>query len=277
MKAKNDYQDHYEEVNPSILMKNEAVVPEHFFTFHGSQMLNQNNQLPQQNHLIYSEEDAFMSFSELKAQENHKNNLEVSLLKRPINGNNDKVTVSMHIFSNVIEMNSKINENHRTIKETEILEYVFKDNGYLDKPIFYRIRTKLFIKEEPFIVERRYSDFECLGHYFKGHPQYQGLILPKLPDKHSFSSRLNNFLKVDLDFIKKRQKELEQYLQEFVISERFGDDRTLYGFLTFNEKEWKEMKERGMEKGGYWGMISTISPYNLIENYNYMKTYLAIK
>ena len=61
----------------------------------------------------------------------------------------------------------------KTIKEVEIIEYFFKENTYLDKPIYYRIRTKLSKKEEFILVERRYSDFEWLSLYFKLHPQYQ--------------------------------------------------------------------------------------------------------
>lgn len=155
--------------------------------------------------------------------------------------------------------------------------YFFKENSYIDKPIYYKIRTKLSNKEDFIYVDRRYSDFEWLSSYFNTHPQYQGLILPKLPEKHSISSKLNNILNYNFDFIRKRQKELEQFLQDFIKNDRFREDTSLLGFLTLNEKDFKELKENNSEKSKYWDIFSTIKPFNFYENYYYMKTYLSVK
>lgn len=139
------------------------------------------------------------------------------------------------------------------------------------------MRTKLINKEDFFDAERRFSDFKWLGDYLTSHPQYQGLILPKLPEKHSLSSKLNNILNYDFDFIKRRQKDLEQFLQDLIKNERFCDDNTLLGFLTMNEKDFKELKESNTDKTNYWSMLYSIHPTNFMENYHYMKTYLSVK
>ena len=101
--------------------------------------------------------------------------------------------------------------------------------------------------------------------------------MPKLPEKHSLSNKLNNFIRFDLDFIKKRQKELDLYLQELVSNERICEDHNLFCFLANNEKEFKELKAKNLDRNTYWTMISSIHPFNLLENYNYMKTYLSVK
>ena len=104
--------ENLEEVNPSEIRmtRNEMVGRgDNCFTFHGSQMLKDMmekkseaspNKQPQFSALY----EDFNSFSEIKTptENNPNNTLEVSIMKRPINCNNDdKVTVSMHIFQNV--------------------------------------------------------------------------------------------------------------------------------------------------------------------------------
>ena len=91
-----------------------------------------------------------------------------------------------------------------TIK-TEITDYVLMKKGYLEGSYYiYRICSRIDDKNGV-VVERRYSDFEWLHTYLSNHPRYQGLLIPKLPDKHGIGASFFNYLSSDAEFIKKRK------------------------------------------------------------------------
>lgn len=90
-------------------------------------------------------------------------------------------------------------------KKVEIIDYVLIKRGYLENPYYiYRISSTID-NQNAVIVERRYSDFEWLHTYLLNHPKYQGLLIPKLPDKHGIGGSFWNYLGTDVEFIKKRK------------------------------------------------------------------------
>lgn len=91
------------------LMRNEQVQAENLFTFNGNLPENfpqKKEQLIQPSINEETTKGFVTSISDLN-RNIETVNLEVSLLKKPINYSNDKVTVSMHIFQNIIHMNNK--------------------------------------------------------------------------------------------------------------------------------------------------------------------------
>jgi hypothetical protein len=90
-------------------------------------------------------------------------------------------------------------------RSVEIIDYVLMKKGYLDSSYYiYKISTRKDDKNLA-VVERRYSDFEWLHTYLSNHPKYQGLLVPKLPEKHGIGASFFNYLSNDAEFIKKRK------------------------------------------------------------------------
>lgn len=89
--------------------RNEKIISENYFTFNGS--LPPENFTTKKEHIKPSlNEETTKGFVTSISELNRgfdTANLEVSLFKKPINDSNDKVTVSMHIFQNMLHMNSK--------------------------------------------------------------------------------------------------------------------------------------------------------------------------
>lgn len=91
-------------------------------------------------------------------------------------------------------------------RNIEISDYVLMKKGYLDNSYYiYRITSKFEEKNSTKLVERRYSDFEWLHTYLTNHPKYQGLLIPKMPEKHGIGKSFYNYLSSDAEFIKKRK------------------------------------------------------------------------
>lgn len=101
-----------EDLNPSQILPRDELNPEQFFTFHGNFQnkieLDEKKETKNEgciNAEIFNK-GFVASISDVKY--NEKEQLDVSFMKKPLNDNNDKVTVSMHIFQNIIHKDSRI-------------------------------------------------------------------------------------------------------------------------------------------------------------------------
>jgi len=88
-------------------------------------------------------------------------------------------------------------------------------------------------------VERRYSDFDWLRQTLKKiHP---GLYCPPLPQKKLGSRRFEN------DFVAKRMKYLNKFLNDIVESEIFKASEVLISFLSISNREQFEYKKKSFD------------------------------
>jgi hypothetical protein len=88
-------------------------------------------------------------------------------------------------------------------------------------------------------VERRYSDFDWLRQTLKKiHP---GLYCPPLPQKKLGSRRFEN------DFVEKRMKYLNKFLNDIVESEIFKASEVLISFLSITNREQFEFKKKSFD------------------------------
>ena len=90
--------------------------------------------------------------------------------------------------------------------------------------VFYELETKEF----NWLVNRRYSDFiwlkECLEVLFPGE------YVPKLPKKKSGNKRFEE------NFIEKRMKRLQQFLDELLLNENFKSSEVVVKFLSLSDR-----------------------------------------
>ena len=118
-----------------------------------------------------------------------------------------------------------------TIQNPKAVETsIFKSNY-----IIYEILTDV----TQWQVTRRYSDFDWLRQTLKKiHP---GLYYPPLPQKRLGSRRFEN------DFVNKRMKYLNKFLNDLVQSEIFKASEVLISFLSISDREQFEFKKKSFD------------------------------
>lgn len=143
--------------------------------------------------------------------------------------------------------------------------------GYFDNYVLYEIKTEQF----NWLVTRRYSDFIWLHQCLNA--AYPGELLPQLPKKKIGNRRFEE------DFIEKRMKQLQKFLNEILKSEFFKSCEVLGLFLSAKDRTFFEnaMKEKtpltfsivSIEQiNSFQGKIETIDFENEninIKDYNY--------
>ena len=91
-----------------------------------------------------------------------------------------------------------------------MVNFEFKCSGsYLKKTYHYeyKIRTVLSNSGGSLTNYRRYSDFEWLHNYYSTNIKYLGVLIPKLPEKHSAIENIKNLIVYeDQSFLLKRKK-----------------------------------------------------------------------
>ena len=117
----------------------------------------------------------------------------------------------------------KLKEENIVIK---LSSYDIVENGILSKGHVSYLITTYPLKYE---VHRRYSDFECLSHYFSS--KYINTVIPPLPKKN-YRDRLND------DFIKKRMRKLEKFLNSIITNPLLFYDPIFLDFINLEEKDW---------------------------------------
>ena len=129
-----------------------------------------------------------------------------------------------------------------TISEPEEI-----DGGLLyGKYIIYKVIT------EPFgwNVKRRYSDFDWLRQLLIKF--YPGFNIPPLPKKNSSSRRF------ETDFVIKRMKFLELFINKVIENESFKANEFIYAFLNYTDRNKFEAKMKE---------FSSITTSNYVEDY----------
>ena len=114
----------------------------------------------------------------------------------------------------------------------------------------YEINTK----ELNWTVYRRYSDFEWLRAILR--KLYPRHLIPPLPGKKMGNRRF------DIDFIEKRMKFLQKFIDDVVASENFKACEALIAFLKFNDREQFDRKIKEMNSivnTGYIQDMKTLS------------------
>ena len=118
-----------------------------------------------------------------------------------------------------------------TIQNPKAIETSIFQSNY----IIYEIITDV----TQWQVTRRYSDFDWLRQTLKKiHP---GLYVPPLPQKRIGSRRFEN------DFVAKRMKYLNKFLNDLVQSEIFKASEVLISFLSVGDREQFEFKKKSFD------------------------------
>lgn len=83
----------------------------------------------------------------------------------------------------------------------------------------------------PYLVLRRFSDFEWLYNILTENMHYKGLIIAPLPGKKYVGN-------MDNTFIEKRRSELENFLKIIATHNTLKNDHHLKAFLTLSSDEF---------------------------------------
>ena len=161
-----------------------------------------------------------------------------------------------------------------TIKNPKAVETsIFKSNY---------IAYEVFTDVTQWQVSRRYSDFDWLRQTLKKiHP---GLYCPPLPDKKLGSRRFEN------DFVLKRMKYLNKFLNDIVENEIFKASEIVISFLSINDRDQFEFKKKSFDSmkspiriEDYYSLTGKITlleddynemNYTNIQNYNKLQKQL---
>ena len=161
-------------------------------------------------------------------------------------------------INNFFEENNKINDlnnNTNITKEYQLNCRKIEKSPLNDKKVTITIQNPKAIETSIFQpnyiiyeiitdvtqwqVERRYSDFDWLRQTLKKiHP---GLYCPPLPQKKLGSRRFEN------DFVAKRMKYLNKFLNDIVESEIFKASEVLISFLSITNREQFEFKKKSFD------------------------------
>ena len=161
-------------------------------------------------------------------------------------------------INNFFEENNKINDpnnNTNITREYQLNCRKIEKSPLNDKKVTITIQNPKAVETSIFqpnyiiyeiitdvtqwIVERRYSDFDWLRQTLKKiHP---GLYCPPLPQKKMGSRRFEN------DFVAKRMKYLNKFLNDIVESEIFKASEVLISFLSITNREQFEFKKKSFD------------------------------
>ena len=193
----------------------------------------------------------------LQTQEKTNNlNFNTSLSNYLINNQNNSLN-SNNLNTNNIEIPCKLFP--KTILSDQNLTISIQnpipiDNGYFfSSYILYEINTVIqnFNNENNnkiFKVQRRYSDFIWLRKSLSQH--FPRFFIPPIPGKKIGSRRF------ELDFVEKRMKKLNKFLNKLIENEYFKSSESLLSFLTVQDRTQFEYKMKE---------ISSYFPSNFVE------------
>jgi hypothetical protein len=173
-----------------------------------------------------------IQINQVENQINQINNYFIE--KNDINKTNNNMNISKEYQLNCRKIEkSPLNDKKVTItiqNPTVVETSIFKSNY-----IIYEIITDV----TQWRVTRRYSDFDWLRQTLKKiHP---GLYCPPLPQKRMGSRRFEN------DFVDKRMKYLNKFLNDLVQNEVFKASEVLVSFLSIENREQFEFKKKSFD------------------------------
>ena len=211
---------------------------------------------------------------------NNPNYLQSSQINQRINENIQNVNIGSNSV-NYNEYNNNSNYNPKIYKK-EINCKILDKTELNSKKINVKIKNpkqitslispsytvyEVYTKEFGWLVNRRYSDFDWLRNTLrKIFPRY---VVPPLPSKKMGARRF------DQDFIEKRMKFLQKFIDEVVEVETFKASEALIAFLKMTDREQFDRKIKEMNSlicSNYIQDIKTLSgKLTVVDNENYEK------
>ena len=199
--------------------------------------------------------NSFISYhkqEELKEQEEEKvkNEVEIdkNLMENEINQINYFFTennTKNNIDNNNINISKEYQLNCRKIEKSVLndkkVTITIQNPKAVETSIFKSnyISYEIITDVTQWQVTRRYSDFDWLRQTLKKiHP---GLYCPPLPQKKMGSRRFEN------DFVNKRMKYLNKFLNDLVENEIFKASEVFISFLSVNDREQFEFKKKSFD------------------------------
>ena len=149
--------------------------------------------------------------------------------------NNNNITINKNMSKKYILDCRKIEKSPLNDKKVTI---TINNPKAVEASIFKSnyITYEVFTDNTEWRVTRRYSDFDWLRQTLKRiHP---GLYCPPLPGKKLGSRRFEN------DFVVKRMKYLNKFINDIVENEIFKASEILISFLSINDREQFELKKK---------------------------------
>ena len=201
--------------------KNEKSTSMKSFLFTNTSQNNNNNYYPNQNYLQSNQINQ-------RINENIQN---VNIGSQNDNYNNSQRIYKKEVMCKILEK-SEINSKNITVKvrnprqnEASLLSSTYTT---------YEVYTK----EMNWLVNRRYSDFDWLRNILKKFfPRH---VIPPLPGKKMGARRL------DQDFIEKRMKFLQRFMDEVISVESFKANEALITFLKMTDRDQFDRKIKEM-------------------------------
>ena len=199
--------------------------------------------------------NSFISYhkqEELKEQEEEKvkkeDEIDKNLMENEINQINYFFTennTKNNIDNNNINISKEYQLNCRKIEKSVLndkkVTITIQNPKAVETSIFKSnyISYEIITDVTQWQVTRRYSDFDWLRQTLKKiHP---GLYCPPLPQKKMGSRRFEN------DFVNKRMKYLNKFLNDLVENEIFKASEVFISFLSINDREQFEFKKKSFD------------------------------
>ncbi|KRX07827.1 Phox homologous domain [Pseudocohnilembus persalinus] len=151
-----------------------------------------------------------------------------------------------------------------------------KDSMFSKSYVSYTIKTKLTNRNNQYVVQKRYSDFEKLDQYFKQSEQYQGIFIPQIPPKNYMNQISSMVGGEDPQFIEQRKIDLQIYLQNISEHEMLQNDRILEGFLIEENFQTPESYGKSLYKN-FESLFSNLAHSNFQDIKDKSQAYLKVK
>ena len=213
---------------------------------------------------------------------NNPNYLQSSQINQKINENIQNVNIGSNNASyNEYNSNSKIYKkeiNCKILEKSELnsktITVKIQNPKQMGTSLISTPYTayEVYTEEMKWLVYRRYSDFDWLRNTLrKLFPRH---LIPPLPGKKMGARRF------DQDFIEKRMKFLQKFINDVISIETFKASEALVAFLKMTDREQFDRKIKEMNSlicSNYIQDIKTLSgKINVVDNDNYEKYYINI-
>ena len=182
-----------------------------------------------------------------KQEEQMKNQFQIqnNQMENQINNFFEENNNTNNILENNINISKEYSLNCRKIEKSPLndkkVTITIQNPKAIETSIFQSnyIIYEIITDVTQWQVTRRYSDFDWLRQTLKKiHP---GLYVPPLPQKRIGSRRFEN------DFVAKRMKYLNKFLNDLVQSEIFKASEVLISFLSVGDREQFEYKKKSFD------------------------------
>jgi len=177
--------------------------------------------------------------NQMQNQINNINNINYN------NNNNNNNANTPYSNSNKYNLSTKYNLDCRKLEKSQLNDkkvvITIKNPKAVETSIFKSnyISYEVYTDVTQWQVIRRYSDFDWLRQTLKKiHP---GIYVPPIPGKKMGSRRFEN------DFVVKRMKYLNKFLNDIVENEIFKASEIMISFLSIADREQFEFKKKSFD------------------------------